>query len=194
MKSLLAFGECMLEDHADGLFRFGGDTLNTALYLSRLIKPNQMSVGYATALGSDHDSNLLIAQWKKEGIDTRFVTQMVDRMPGRYRIKTDLNGERSFVYQRDDSAARYYLSSRPGGMEHFFNYSINSYFYFSGISLAIITEAEQTKLFAQLSTFKRRGGVVIFDNNFRQLLWKNKPYLSCYRQAMQLADIAFFNR
>lgn len=191
MKTLVCFGECMMEDHADGLFRFGGDTLNTALYLTRLTMPNQLTVGYATALGSDHDSSLLIAQWKKEGIDTRYVTQIVDRMPGRYRIKTDRFGERSFVYQRDDSAARYYLGAYPGAFEQFLKYPVDSYFYFSGISLAITNEQDRASLFSALERFKSHGGKVIFDNNFRPLLWKGKDYLTAYKQAMSLADIAF---
>lgn len=181
----------MLEDHADGIFRYGGDTLNTALYLARLTTSNQVSVGYATALGSDHDSSLLIAQWKKEGIDTRYVTQMVDRMPGRYQIKTDKSGERSFIYRRDDSAAKYYLSTYPGAFEQFLQYPVESCLYFSGISLAIITPDDRAKLFSSIADFKALGGKVIFDNNFRPVLWKGKDHLAAYKQAMALADITF---
>jgi 2-dehydro-3-deoxygluconokinase len=51
-----------LREEADGrLFRsFGGDTLNTAVYLARLGTP----VDYITALGDDSWSDELIAAWK----------------------------------------------------------------------------------------------------------------------------------
>lgn len=51
MRPLAAIGECMLElsEHPDGRITraFGGDTLNTAVYLARLGVP----VDYITALG-----------------------------------------------------------------------------------------------------------------------------------------------
>ena len=52
MTRIACIGECMVElsEHPDGTLTrgFGGDTLNTALYLARLGVP----VDYVTALGS----------------------------------------------------------------------------------------------------------------------------------------------
>ena len=43
------FGECMVEISGSPLTKkFGGDTLNTALYLSRLTQHQNLSVHYAT--------------------------------------------------------------------------------------------------------------------------------------------------
>ena len=59
--------ECMVEFSAatDGLFArgFGGDTLNTALYLARL----GVNTSYVTALGDDPLSDAMLAAWKVEG-------------------------------------------------------------------------------------------------------------------------------
>ncbi|WP_286271038.1 sugar kinase [Thalassotalea hakodatensis] len=181
----------MIEDHSDGLFRFGGDTLNTALYLARLTENVPINVAFATSIGIDLDSNLLLAAWKKEGIDTRFVTQLVDKFPGRYRIKTDKQGERSFKYQRSNSAARYYLTSSPGALTRFIAGRTGDYLYVSGISLAIISPEDRVWLFDALARFKANGGKVIFDNNYRPVLWNKKEVLPTYQSAMALADIAF---
>ena len=54
-----------LREEADGRLSrgYGGDTLNTAIYLSRLGTP----VDYVTALGDDSWSDELIAAWDAEG-------------------------------------------------------------------------------------------------------------------------------
>ena len=61
-------GECMVElsERPDGsLVRgFGGDTLNTALYLARL----GVTVDYVTALGDDPWSDAMVKAWGREGI------------------------------------------------------------------------------------------------------------------------------
>ena len=52
-RNVACLGECMIElsEHPDGSISrgFGGDTLNTALYMARL----GMKVQYVTALGDD---------------------------------------------------------------------------------------------------------------------------------------------
>jgi 2-dehydro-3-deoxygluconokinase len=63
--------------------------------------------------------------------------------------------------------------------------------YFSGISLASLSDQDCLHLFQLLTAFKRKGGQIIFDNNYRSVLWKNRQPLPFYQQAMMLADIAF---
>ena len=191
MIEIVFLGECMVEDHDDGTFRFGGDTLNSALYLSRLTHFSELKVYYATAVGVDLDSQLLISQWRKEGIDTSMVTQSVDRCLGRYQITVDSSGERQFNYQRDKSAACFYFQSNPTVLYKFLTGNSNRYLYLSGISLAIISANDRVALFELLAQFKSAGGKVIFDNNYRPKLWKMCEVESTYHQIMALADIAF---
>lgn len=58
---VICLGECMIElsERPDGTLtrRFGGDTLDTALYLARLGVP----VSYATALCTDPFSDAMLA-------------------------------------------------------------------------------------------------------------------------------------
>ncbi len=59
-------GECMIElqQHADGSLQqsFGGDTLNTAVYLCRELA-GLGSVDYVTALGDDSFSDAMCRVW-----------------------------------------------------------------------------------------------------------------------------------
>ena len=68
MSKVACIGECMIElKQAEGglLSRgFGGDTLNTAVYLARL----GVGVDYVTALGDDSLSDEMIAGWAAEGV------------------------------------------------------------------------------------------------------------------------------
>src|ERR1700679_2795869 len=67
MKRMACIGECMVElsEHPDGMLTrgFGGDTLNTALYLARL----GVAVDYVTALGTDPFSDEMVQAWAAEG-------------------------------------------------------------------------------------------------------------------------------
>ncbi len=72
---VLCIGEGMAELSGDGsgAYRlgFGGDTLNTALYMARLLGPGQ--VGYVTRLGDDLYSAKMRAGWEAEGSDCALV-------------------------------------------------------------------------------------------------------------------------
>ncbi|HSK41259.1 MAG TPA: PfkB family carbohydrate kinase, partial [Arenibaculum sp.] len=83
-RKVAVIGECMLElaDRGGGeaRFGFGGDTLNTAVYLARA----GVGVDYVTDLGDDPYSQSMIAAWQAEGIDTRFVGRRPGALPGLY--------------------------------------------------------------------------------------------------------------
>ena len=58
--TVYAIGECMIELQRSGAgqggtmdYRFGGDTLNTAVYLARLLDPALANVAYVTGVGTD---------------------------------------------------------------------------------------------------------------------------------------------
>ena len=106
MGRVACIGECMIElrEMADGRLSrgYGGDTLNTAVYLARLGVP----VDYVTALGDDRWSDEMIAGWREEGVGTSLVARLPSRLPGLYVIQTDNKGERRFSYWRDRAPAR----------------------------------------------------------------------------------------
>jgi 2-dehydro-3-deoxygluconokinase len=96
MTEVACIGECMiaLRERADGRFSrgFGGDTLNTAVYLTR----SGVSVDYVSALGDDPFSESMIAAWRDEGVCVTKVIRVEGALPGLYLIQTDARGERAF--------------------------------------------------------------------------------------------------
>ncbi|OCG70898.1 ketodeoxygluconokinase [Gilliamella sp. Occ3-1] len=191
---IAVIGECMIElsMNQDSTTRgFGGDTLNTSVYLSRLLKDNDFSIHYVTGLGADPFSQEMLDCWQTENIQIDLVQRMSDKMPGLYSIVTDEHGERSFYYWRNDAAAKFWLKTTETDriiqqIEHY------DYVYLSGISIAILDAESILKLLDLLKRVKANGGKVIFDNNFRPRLWSSLDLArSVYADILSFTDIAF---
>jgi 2-dehydro-3-deoxygluconokinase len=188
-----AIGECMIELQRSGSgmdYRFGGDTLNAAVYMARMLDPEKVKVAYVTALGVDGMSDEMCASWQAEGIDTACVLRLPDRLPGIYMIETDPSGERRFHYWRRDSAARHWLEAPDAG-KVLLKLAAARMVYLSGISLAILSPADRELLIAALAQCRAAGGSVVFDNNYRPRLWESAPVAAeVYRRVLAHCDIA----
>lgn len=169
-KSFLAIGEAMIEMSAgtEGQWRMGfaGDTLNTAWYARALLGPS-WRVGYLTRLGADRYSNAMRAFIADSGIDTRHIGTVEDRRPGLYFIHQQ-DGDRHFTYWRDMAAARLLAEDRATLDAAL---STAGMIYFSGITLAILTEAHRATLLSALEAARARGTTIVFDPNIRPRLW-----------------------
>ncbi|MGF1681429.1 sugar kinase [Photobacterium minamisatsumaniensis] len=186
-------GECMIElqeKHSQLNRAFGGDTLNTAVYLSRLTKDKDIQTTYVTALGTDNFSEEMMTAWNAESIDTSKIIRLADKHPGLYYIETDETGERSFHYWRNDAAAKYLLE-QPQSQALLSELMDFDAVYLSGISLAILTKESRDQLFTFLEAFSAKGGKVLFDNNYRPKLWQDKEDAkAAYLRILSLTDIA----
>lgn len=194
-KRIAVIGECMIELSQKGsssLHRgFGGDTLNTSVYVARQVPADALNVHYVTALGTDSFSEEMLSAWQKEGVKTDLVQRLDDKLPGLYVIETDETGERTFYYWRNDAAARYWLDS-PQSAEICQTLAEFDYLYLSGISLAILNDESRERLMTLLQACRSRGGKVIFDNNYRPRLWSGKEKTqSAYNAILSCTDIAF---
>lgn len=174
---IACLGECMIELSdliaKDGRARLGvaGDTLNTAVYLTRILPPEVAVVSYLTALGPDQLSERMLSFMVGEGIDTTHVARIEDKLPGIYAIELDQVGERSFRYWRSQSAARSMF--RPGALD----LGVLDRFdviYLSGISLAILPPDDRTNLLDKLGELKAAGRIIAFDSNYRPKLWRDR--------------------
>jgi 2-dehydro-3-deoxygluconokinase len=171
-------------------YRFGGDTLNTAVYMSRLLDPGNVRVAYVTGLGVDGMSAEMLASWEREGIDTSAVQRLPDRLPGIYMIELDASGERRFHYWRKDSAARHWLEAPEAG-KVLVQLAAARMVYLSGISLAILSPADREVLISALAQCRARGGSIVFDNNYRPRLWESAQLAAeVYRRVLAHTDIA----
>ena len=200
MKNKVAvIGDCMIEISrtliaSDGTvpkipatISYGGDTLNTSIYMSRL----GIEVDFVTVLGDDENSAWLIEHWKAESVGCDLVQFEENALPGLYMINIDEHGERSFTYWRD-SAPSHRLFDNELQRQKLFNSLINyKMIYLSGITIALYTEGSREKLFAFLESYRKQGGLVAFDTNYRARLWPDKTSaMKAFEKIYALTDIA----
>jgi 2-dehydro-3-deoxygluconokinase len=189
MTRVASIGECMIElkQAGGGLYSrgFGGDTLNTSVYLARL----GVSVDYITALGDDPLSSEMIAGWEGEGVGAGKVARLAGKLPGVYLIGTDAKGERRFFHWRETAAVRSLLDlpETESLLRSLGDYGL---VYLSAISIAIFRDEGRARLLAALREARERGTRIVFDTNFRIRLWPDLDVArAVYTQAFETADI-----
>jgi 2-dehydro-3-deoxygluconokinase len=189
MSKVACIGECMVElKQADGgLFSrgYGGDTLNTAVYLARL----GAGADYITALGDDSLSDEMIAGWAAEGVGTKQVVRLPGKLPGLYMIQTDDKGERRFFHWRDSAAARSLmdLPQTPEMLSSLAGYDV---IYLSAITLSLYGGEGRARLFAALKGARESGARFAFDTNFRARGWPDLDVArAVFQEAFAEADI-----
>ncbi|MGY0219964.1 sugar kinase [Endozoicomonadaceae bacterium StTr2] len=187
-------GECMAElSETEGdrcTLSMGGDTYNTAVYLKRCLG-SRADVSFISALGADGLSNRMLKQWQAEGLNCDLVTQITDKQPGLYSIQLTPEGERSFCYWRNDSAARS-LFSRGLDLKQLETLQASFDLYFiSSISLAILDPASRKLLVYLMAQAHQRGATIAFDSNYRPMLWESEATARHWiNEVLQFVDIA----
>ena len=198
MTHIAIIGECMIElngaPFGNMLQSYGGDTLNAAIYLNRSLKQDvafsQVRTSYVTALGTDSISQEMTRRWQNEGISTDLVLSDPKRSPGLYLIQLDDEGERTFLYWRNDSAARY-MVQHPKFTDVMTQLSNADMVFFSGISLAILPNSDRFELLAKIDKLRNNGVKTAFDSNYRPKLWESiSATKEAYLLAYQATDIA----
>lgn len=112
--NIAVIGECIVElSRHDGHLNqaYGGDTLNTAVYLARQLQKGSDTARFVTGLGQDPFSAAMMRNWADEGIGTDLIVRSDTLLPGLYFIETTPEGERSFYYWRGESAAKFWINS-----------------------------------------------------------------------------------
>ncbi|MBB3772702.1 2-dehydro-3-deoxygluconokinase [Angulomicrobium tetraedrale] len=185
----LSIGEAMLElsEQQAPLWAMNvaGDTLNTAWHLKRLAG-EAAEVAYFTALGSDSFSARIEGFIADAGIDTRFIRHEASRGPGLYAISLR-DGERSFTYWRDHSAAKL-LADDEATLAAAFGWADMAYL--SGITLAILAPEARERLLAALAVAREAGVTIAFDPNIRPRLWESAEIMrATLLRAAKVADI-----
>jgi 2-dehydro-3-deoxygluconokinase len=192
MTKVACIGECMIElkqaqGGQDGLYSrgYGGDTLNTAVYLARL----GIDVDYITALGDDPMSDEMIAGWAAEGVGTQRVVRLRGKLPGLYMIQTDEHGERRFFHWRENSAARCAmdLPETDDILDSLATYDV---VYLSAITLSIYSAHGRAKLIGALHRARKQGVRIAFDTNYRARGWPDPDVArAVFRETFAASDI-----
>ena len=166
MKRIACIGEAMIELSMDGdqaHLAVAGDTLNTAIYLKRSLP--EIAVDYVTCLGQDMFSNRIVEFIAANNLGHANIRRIADKSPGLYAINTAPDGERSFTYWRNDSAAQQMFSDSDFRFLEQFDG-----LYLSGITLAILPQNLRLALLEWLQTAQVQ---LIFDSNYRPYLWED---------------------
>ena len=192
MARVACIGECMIElrqaqGWPAGLYSraFGGDTLNTAVYLARL----DVKVDYLTALGDDTLSDEMVSAWTAEGIGTRSVLRLPAKVPGLYLIQADAKGgRRSFCWCENSAAC--WLMDVPQTNEILNSLASYDVVYFSAITLSIFDGIGRGRLMAAVNRARLLGTRFVFDTNFRSNGWPDRNVArQAFGTALEVADI-----
>lgn len=188
--SIICMGEAMLELRPEGVDTYAmgvaGDVLNTAAGISALGGKS----AFLSASGTDHNSLKLIERCDTLGVDTTYIKKIDSAKIGLYLISNDAQGERYFSYWRDHSAAHlhFYEADR-------LRYSLESlaptgFIYLSGITLSRTSPASRKVLWKWLAECRSNGETLVYDGNYRPLLWNTaEQALEVHRQMIGLSTI-----
>ncbi len=196
MKKIAIIGECMIELNGQpfGSMQqtYGGDTLNAAVYLARAANTADVAIHYVSALGDDALSEGMRKRWQQEGVNTELVLSDPARSPGLYMIQLDEQGERSFLYWREQSAAKYLLQHSEFAAVAKALKAMDMLFV-SGISLAILPPDDRQRLLDLLRELAAAGVEIAFDSNYRPRLWpqdQGQTVRRVYQQMAERCDLA----
>ncbi len=174
-------------EHAS--FAFAGDSFNTSWYM-RSLRPD-VETRYLTRVGTDAVSQSMLDMMSEAGVDTSFIAQDPVRSVGLYLISLK-DGERSFSYWRDQSAARKLAQDAKILTRAMQDADL---IYFSGITLAILDKEGRQALLGALSTARAEGKRIAFDSNLRPRLWTSSDEMtSTVMQAAAISDIILPSR
>ena len=193
MKQLLMIGECMVElsqGSEPGEFKqsFAGDTFNTGVYIKRCLRESAQ-VNFLSVIGEDRMSEQLLNFMNKEQIDSRYLYRCKSEKMGLYIIHVDQDGERSFDYWRETSAAKNLMNFIQQDAVKMSFSAINMLF-FSGISLAILADEDLSSFWTFFDSCKSAGCQIAFDPNYRSALWSSpQKARNAFEIAYSLSDI-----
>jgi 2-dehydro-3-deoxygluconokinase len=162
---------------------FAGDVYNTAVYFRRRSSHDKIDSYFISATGDDSISTSLRAEITRQQLHTELIASTANALPGLYWIETSASGERSFLYWRQQSAARTMLDAVHAGQLQQ-QADACHLLYFSGITLAILDDARRQRLLALAASVRANGGWVVFDSNYRPRLW------DCTSSALHWTNLA----
>ncbi|MGH2556647.1 MAG: sugar kinase [Actinomycetota bacterium] len=165
----VAVGECMVElfaedpipvDRAERFQRsFGGDALQAAIAAANLGTPSAV----ATVVGDDRFAPALLSWLEQMSIANDLIVRR-SGFTGLYLISLDGAGERSFAYYRKGSAASTIDAGDVAWPQP------PDAVLVSGITQAV-SESSRRAAFEGADRTRDAGGLVVFDVNYRSLLW-----------------------
>lgn len=167
---------------------FAGDVFNTGVYLKRCL--DKANVSFLSVIGKDTISQRFFDFMVEHSINTEHLCYLQDKSLGLYLINVDKEGERSFTYWRENSAARELMKFVDNNTNHKSFDEVDVVF-FSGISLAILLNHDLQGFWLFIEKLKQQGCQIVFDPNYRKSLWSSTQQArTAIEKAYSLADVA----
>ncbi len=183
---LVSIGECLVEFNRteSGAWApsYAGDAYNALFYAGRL----GLATGFISAVGDDLFTPMMAGGIERDGIDTSRLLHLQGRRNGLYFIELDRQGEYTFHFWRNDSAAtETLLRHDPEELKRYVSGS--SWLLLSGITLAVMKGRERL---LELLRAVRGTTRIAFDTNYRARLWTSpQEYRTALEEVLGLVDL-----
>lgn len=179
MAHLLMIGECMIElsqNNELGEYKqsFAGDVFNTGVYIKRCLQ-DSAQVSFLSVIGEDKMSTQFLNLMANEQINCRYLYRCKSNKMGLYIINIDQNGERTFDYWRENSAAKQLMKLIKQDSDKMALSSVTTLF-FSGISIAILSPDDLQDFWNFIKCRRSQGCQIVFDPNYRPALWSSPKH------------------
>ncbi len=185
---IVSLGECLVEfnrrDDGDFAPGFAGDAFNALFYAGRL----GARTGFISAVGDDLFTPMILDGIGREGIDSSRILRLERRRNGLYFIELDTDGEYTFHFWREHSAATATLLHHR--LDDLAGYIAGArIFLLTGVTLAVMEGPE--RLLHLLELVRAGGGTrVALDTNYRRRLWSSPgSYRERFEAVLPFADI-----
>ena len=183
MIKFLSIGEVMLElsDMGGGFYKksFAGDSFNVAYYLNAVAR-GRVQVEYLTAVGTDAHSDACVEFMADKGVSTLRCLRDPSRTIGLFILSNDKHGEKQYAYWRGHSAARGIFDQ----MQDLSGYDL---VFISGITAAVTTHKDN--LVKCLIKARQQGARIVYDFNYRNLLWPGSAACAFAERILPDVDI-----
>ena len=187
---IAVIGECLIELSANGKLAetstlnkyFGGDTVTTAIAISRL----GGSVSYLTKVGNDGFSEFIISSLQKENIDTSLI-KTNEEQNGMYIVSNTLDKKEVLYYKRKTAATK--LSVDDISAEIVKNLKL---IYSTGVVQSL--SASSRELVRNAFQLARENDVLTaYDPNYTSCFMNSVDTKEFFEEIIDLTDIVFLS-
>ncbi len=183
-------GECLVELSANGTFAdtstfnkyFGGDTVTTAVTISRL----GGAVSYITKVGNDGFSDFIISSLNKENIDTSLIKSN-EEQNGMYLVSKTPEKKEFLYYKRKTAASKLSFEDLPEEC-----IKKLKLVYSTGVVQSLSAGAREL-VRETFKTAKENGVLTAYDPNYTSCFMNSNDTKESFKDIEEYTDIIFLS-
>ncbi len=183
-------GECLIELTSNGSLAesstlnkyFGGDTVTTAVAVSRL----GGSIAYVTKVGNDGFSEFILSSLQKENIDTSLI-KTNDEQNGMYIIANTQNKKELLYYKRKTAATKLSIEDLPEG------YIKNLKLVYSTGIVQSLSAGSRELVRESFKTARENEVLTAYDPNYTSCFMNSNDTREFLEEIVDYTDIIFLS-